>query len=107
MANPIELASDVVAGATALAGLVLVYLGAVASSFGSYEKQAQGAVRAAHQRRAWFAFLGVFCAIVAAALAVLGKWAENRCVAAASIVFLLVALVWGAITALLTALEVR
>jgi uncharacterized membrane protein YdjX (TVP38/TMEM64 family) len=77
MVDPLELAADVVTGATALAGLILVYLGMVVSGFAGFQREQQATVRAAHQLRAWFAFVGMTLAIVAAVLALIGKWAHR------------------------------
>ena len=41
----LSLTGDVIAGGAALAGLILVYLGNVATIFGIYEKTQQHAVR--------------------------------------------------------------
>jgi uncharacterized membrane protein len=58
-----------VGAATALAGLILVFLGAISASFASYHKQEQAAVRARFQTRAWIAFVGFTLALLSAALA--------------------------------------
>jgi hypothetical protein len=55
------------AAAAALAGLLLVFLGAISTTFDGYERQEQGAVRGRYQRRAWLAFVGFIFAILAAA----------------------------------------
>jgi hypothetical protein len=105
--DPVELGGDVVAGATALAGLILVYIGSVAVGYGTYERQAQATVRSSFQFRAWFAFAGMTLAILAGMLGLVGKWLHNSCVAAAAIILLLLALVWGIIVALFTVREIR
>ncbi len=107
MAEPIELAGDVMSGGTALAGLILVYLGSVATGFSSYTKPQQDSVRAAYQMRAWFAFIGVACAIAAAAAAAIAKWMQWPSLATLALVLLLVSFAWGVASALVTALEVR
>jgi len=66
MAKPIELSGDVVAGASALAGLFLVDLGNVAAAYGTYDRQAQAGVRHSFQTRAWLAVVGIVLAILAA-----------------------------------------
>jgi hypothetical protein len=107
MLDPTEVAGDVVTGATALAGLILVYLGSVASGFAGFEREQQATVRHGFQRRAWFSFVGMVLAISAAMLALIGKWLQNACVAGSAIVLLLIALIWGISLALLTAREIR
>ena len=96
-----------IAGGAALAGLILVYLGSVATSYASYERPQQGTVRASFQRRAWFGVIGVVLAISAAGFSVLGKWLSHVCLAGAGVVLMSLALVWVVGTAVLIALEVR
>jgi hypothetical protein len=107
MVDPLELAADVVTGATALAGLVLVYMGMAVSGFAAFQREQQGSVRARYQVRIWFAFVGMVLAILSAMLALVGKWAHNGCVLAAGIVLLLLALVWGIALAFLTVREIK
>src|SRR5689334_21806024 len=47
----------------ALAGLILVYLGAVANEYASFPKTDQSAVRSVFARRAWFAAVGIVFSI--------------------------------------------
>ena len=103
----LSLTGDVIAGGAALAGLILVYLGNVATIFGIYEKTQQHAVRKIYQRRAWFAFAGVSLAILASGLALAAKWIASGSLASASIVLLFLALIWAAIASFLIALEVK
>jgi hypothetical protein len=56
--KPVELSGDVVAGASALAGLFLVYLGNATTAFSAFEKTQQESVRGNHQTRAWLAVVG-------------------------------------------------
>jgi hypothetical protein len=102
----VEIAGDVVASGSALAGLILVYLGGVASSYASFDADAQSIVRARFRFKAWFAFAGVVLSIAAVGAALVAKWVSNECLATGSIVFLLVALVWGITIAALSALEI-
>jgi hypothetical protein len=107
MTDAIEIASDVVTAATALAGLILVYVGSVVTGYATYDPQQQHAVRAAFRRRAWIAIVGFLIAILSAACAVLGKWLHNECAASAAIVLLLVALAWAAGTAVASVWEIN
>lgn len=107
MVDPVEISGDVVTGATALAGLVLVYLGSVAAGYAGFDAEQQRSVRASFQARGWFAFVGMVLAIIAAMLALVGKWLHNPCVAIAAIILLLLALLWGIAVAFLTIREVR
>jgi hypothetical protein len=101
------LAGDVIAASAALAGLILVYLGAVASGYASFEKTQQGSVRASFQRRAWFAVVGILFSVAACGSAALAKWLANACVAGASLVLFALTLFWAALSAILIALEVK
>ena len=103
----LSLAGDVVAGGVTLAGLILVYLGSVTAGFASFAKLQQGAVRGAYQRKAWFAVLGILFGLIASGLAVFAKWYGDSVMAGFSIIMLIVALVWAALTAILSAWEVN
>jgi lysylphosphatidylglycerol synthetase-like protein (DUF2156 family) len=66
--------SEVASAAASLAGLILVYLGATAASYGSYDKPAQRAVKPRYLRRAWVAFSGFALCLASLLLAIVGKW---------------------------------
>lgn len=100
-------AGEMIAAATALAGLILVYLGSLGSSFDTFETAEKNSVRAKYQRKAWIAFVGLFLALLAALLALLGKWLPSECIADVAICVLLVAFGWGGGIGLLTVLEVK
>jgi hypothetical protein len=106
MPDSIEMASDVITAATALAGLILVYLGAVAAGFAGYGREQQTAVRGRFRIRAWLAFVGILFSILSAALAVVGKWLKSECSVSAAIVLLLLSLVWGIGAAFMTARDI-
>jgi hypothetical protein len=80
----LELATDVIAGSTTFAGLSIIYVGAVAASYGSYPPEDQGPLRARFRRRAAMGAIGVGIAASAATLAILGKWAAIQGVVGAS-----------------------
>ena len=103
----LSLSGDVIAAGTALAGLILVYLGSVAAGYASFETTQQPSVRSAYQRRAWFAVTGIILSIAASGTAIAAKWLANVCIAGASVVTLALALIWAAVTAILIALEVQ
>lgn len=104
--DSISIAGETVTAATALAGLILVYLGSLAASFGTYQPAEKKTVKGGFQRRAWVAFIGLVLALIAAALGVVGKWLPNECVADAATVLLLISFVWGVGIALITTLEI-
>jgi hypothetical protein len=107
MASPIDLGSDVITAGTALAGLVLVFVGALSTSFDSYDPTEKKSVRLRYQTRLWFAFTGFSCAVGAALLAILGKWIENECLAFGSLSLLLAAFAFVVVTALIAVRDVR
>jgi len=67
----------------------------------------QASVRRTFQTRAWLAFVGIIFAILAAVLALIGKWLNNQFIAGDSIILLLLALLWGSGVALVAVLDVR
>lgn len=103
----LELASDVIAGSTTFAGLIIVYVGSVATAYSAYESEAQGAVKARFRRRATLAGIGVGVAALAAATAILGKWASCNAAVAVSVFLLLGTLVWGVAVTFETIREIR
>ena len=103
----LALMGDVIAASSALAGLIVVYLGSVVASYASYDRTQQGTVRASFQRRAWFAVIGVVLAIAACGCAVMGKWLTNVCWADGAMVLLGLTLVWVIATACAAAAEVH
>jgi hypothetical protein len=107
MTKPVELAGDVVTGASALAGLFLVYLGNIGIAFDGFTREERGTVRGRFQTRAWLAFVGIVLAILSAILAILGKWTGSEFVAADGAILLVVALGWGIGIAIVAAKDVR
>lgn len=65
---------EIFAGGTALAGLILVFLGSVIASFESYDKPSQRSVLKKYNRRAWMALVGFVASLSAAALALAAHW---------------------------------
>jgi hypothetical protein len=107
MGGAIEVGGDVSAAATALAGLLLVFLGSISTTFDGYQKTEQGAVRGRYQRRAWIAFAGFVFAILAAAGGIAGKTFHQECIAAVALACLVIALAVSLLAALFSALEIR
>jgi hypothetical protein len=77
--NGLNVAGEVVGASTALAGLILVYLGSIAASYASYETTQQGSVRLSHQRRIWLAFIGFVFALGSSALADWLRMQRHNC----------------------------
>lgn len=107
MIDPVNLAGDVIAAGAALAGLLLVYIGSVATSFGGFEKAQQASVKGAHQLRAWLGFVGFMFALVASGLGIIGKWLNHGPTSAAAVIFLALTLLWVAGAALQTTRDIR
>jgi uncharacterized membrane protein len=85
---------EVVGAATALAGLILIYIGSQVASYGSYNAQEQKTVKGRFQARAWIAFVGFVLALLAAALGITGKWLGSACTSNVSVWALLAAFAW-------------
>lgn len=107
MPNAIDLSGDIIAGGLALAGLILVFLGAISTSFDSYQAAEQNSVRVRYQRRAWFAFIGLCLALLSAVLALLGKWVGSQCAALAALAFIVVAIGWVIAAAAVSVREIK
>ena len=103
----LEMASDVIAGSTTFAGLIIVYLGSVSTAYGGYSKVEQRTVRPQFRRRASFACAGIVLAGLAALLALLGKWAASRGMVGISVILLAITLAWGIGTSIQTVREIR
>lgn len=97
---------EVVGAATALAGLILIYIGIQVSSYGTYQAQEQKAVRGKFKTRAWLAFVGFSLAILSAMLGLLGKWLGSPCVGNASVIVLLAAFGWTVFATVQTIREI-
>ena len=61
-------------GGTALAGLILVFLGSVIVAYESYDTQAKKSVQAKYRKRAFLAFGGFIFALVSAVAAIITNW---------------------------------
>src|SRR5687768_15587351 len=86
---------EVVTAGTALAGLILIYIGSLVTAFGGYQAQEQKSVKLRFLTRAWTAFVGFFLALLSAGLAVAGKWLGNVCVGNVSVWVLIAAFAWA------------
>jgi len=106
MPTPIDIAGDVVAGGTALAGLVLVYIGGVAANYSTFDTDAKPAIRFRYRVKVWFAVAGVVLSIAAAALGLVAKWQGSNCAANVAIIALLLGMAWGVAIAALSAMEI-
>ena len=99
-------AGNVVTAATALAGLIFIYIGTLVTAFSSYQAQEQKSVRGRFLARAWLAFVGMALALLSAGLAIAGQWLANTCLATLSVWILLAAFAWAVLAAVLTIREI-
>jgi len=106
MLNPHDVAGDIAAAGTALAGLILVFMGAVSGGFGSYSATQQDSVRTKYRIKIWFSFLGFLASIASATLALIGKSYDSNHLILPSLHLLFVALAIAAIAAFITATEI-
>jgi hypothetical protein len=93
----LEMASDVIGAGTALAGLVLVFLGSVSNGFEAYQPQERRSVVKKYRRRAWWSFAAFVLALGAALLGLLSKWLQLACLTGAGLALLILsfaAAVW-------------
>ena len=74
----VSVASDIADAATALAGLILVYLGAVAVRYETLDPKAQSSARDVYRRHARRAFRGIVIALVAAIAALTAKSVKSE-----------------------------
>jgi len=87
-----DVAGDVAAAGTALAGLILVYLGAVGVRYESLNARLKAEKRANLRAHAWLAFIGIVSALVAVFLALIAKSNESDSLTTWAAVALIVAL---------------
>lgn len=106
MPSALNISGDIAASAIALAGLVLVFLGAILAGFDSYDKAAQRAVRSKYRRRVWFAFAGFALALASGVCGLLAAWMHCEALAKAGLGLLLISLAWVLIAALIEVMEV-
>jgi hypothetical protein len=107
MAGTIEVAGDIASAASAVAGLTLVFIGAISSSFDSYQKAEQSTIRFRYQRRAWFAFVGFALALLATSLALISKLLNWECATIAALVILFAALIFVLFAGFFAVREIR
>ena len=107
MPNALEVMGEVADSATALAGLILVFLGGVFSSYEPYRKSEHHEAKWRHRRRAWFAFAGFILSLASASLALTAKWFDVEPVARIALALLFIALMWVVVVALWELVDMR
>ena len=103
-----DVSGDVIAAATTLAGLVLVFLGATSTSYESYAPILRNqTIRARFRRRGWFGFIGFMLSLCASALALAGKWLHIDCYVQAALMLFGVSLLWVLVAAFLSVRDIK
>lgn len=95
----IDLAGNIGTAAAALAGLLLVFLAAVSTSFHSYDPEDKPAVRDKYHGRALLALIGFFLALAAVPISIWGKAIGSALVVSISAISLIFALIMISIAA--------
>lgn len=83
-----EVAGSIVSGASATAGLILVFLGSTATAYQGYEIQERNSVRSKYKLRAGVAFVGLLLAVAAAAFGLAAQWVQHNGLAVAAVALL-------------------
>jgi hypothetical protein len=105
--DTLGIAGDIASAGTALAGLLLVFMGSIATSFDTYEKTEKRTVLSRYRYRIWFAFLGLLLSLIAAVISLIAKangWGFGAWVAFWA---LLVGFVFAIAAAIRAALDVK
>ena len=105
--NGITVSGEVVTAGTALAGLILIYIGSLVTSYGGYQPQERKTIILRFLSRAWLAFVGFLLALTAATLAVVGKWLDIACAANTAVWVLLMAFAWAVFATVQTIREIK
>jgi putative Mn2+ efflux pump MntP len=101
-----EVAGDVMAAAAAFGGLILVFLGAAAAKFESFDRNVSDKTRWKYRLRAWLAYSGLALSCASAGTALGAKMAASDCATWVAIVFLGIAAAIVLIAAFFVTLEV-
>ena len=98
---------QVFAGSTALAGLILVFIGGIYAAFESYQPEQKQAVARKFRCRAWFTFLGFLAALVSSAFSLYFNWANEDWVFWCSVDALIVSFVVLFVMAIVSNLDIK
>lgn len=94
--SAMELSSDVLAAATTLAGLVLIFLAATVGRYLSTPGLLKDTkTRANYRRRAWFVFWPFLSAVAAALFSLFGKWFQYEPLVFAAVVAFVLSALWA------------
>jgi hypothetical protein len=101
-----HVADDLLTASTALAGLILVFVGNAAKGFDSYQTEQQDSVRAKYRRQGWLGVFGLVATLASAVLALLYNWASAAFIVHVSASLLLASLAAVCAAALFQVLEI-
>lgn len=104
---PPDLAGTVASAGATIAGLLLIFLGAAAGSFATYDKGAQRSVLDKFRWRAWIALIGFIAAAMATCLAILGSYFASVELVRGGLSFLFVSLIYVLCAAVLSLAEIK
>ena len=101
------ISSDILAAATTLAGLVLVFLAAEVTRYLATPGILRDTkMRAKYRGRAWFTFLGFLLAVAAALLALFGKWFQYEPLSLSAVAAFVLSALWAVVAAFRTVGEI-
>jgi hypothetical protein len=107
VASATEIGGDVVAAGAAIGGLMLVYMGALSTSFSTYEPSEKRSAGPSFRRRIWFAFAGLAFNVLAIPFGLAAKALDCPCALWTSLALLALGLAWLIVVAILSALEIK
>lgn len=100
------LVSMLFSGGTALAGLILVFLGGTINAFDSYSPMEKPSVQKKYRYRAWISFAGFFSAILSALSALAWNWIRSPFWEYISLTTILISFIFVIVLAVLSVKEV-
>lgn len=103
----LSVTSDIIGAGTALAGLMLVYIGFQIADFGTYSATEKKTVKPKFQLRAGLAVVGVILALLAALAALLTKAAGDQNFAIVPITLAVIAFLWTIVIAVANVWEIK
>ncbi len=83
--NTENLSNQLFAGATALAGLILVFLGGIVSAYDAFPQEDRFAVRTVYRRRGALSLAGFLASLVSAIFALTTNWWAYPCLLTAAV----------------------
>jgi hypothetical protein len=98
-----SLINQIFGGGTSLAGLLLVFLGVLFTSYESYDAVQKATVKSKYKTRGIIVFFGFLASLIAASSALLSNWMFSELMVVTGVCALAVSfvlLIWTAVTAL-------